>query len=76
MSNNVEQRTAKGIGEFSGECFWKLISILPPIMDVPPPTAQKAFSHFLSKRSFQAMKSKLPNIFLQSEDNSLKSPSK
>ena len=74
LSSNIEKRGVKTVSDFSGEYFWKLISFLPPIMDVPPPKAQKAFSNLLAKRHFQVMKSKLPNIFLKSEDNSLKNP--
>ena len=71
MSSKVEKRIAK-TAELSSEYLWKLIGFLPPIMDVPPPKAQKAFSNLLSKAHIKTMKNKLPNIFLKSEDNSLK----
>ena len=72
LSSKLEKSTAKVVSDFSGEYFWKLISILPPILDVPPPKAQKAFANLSVKRHLQVMKRRLPNIFLKSEDNSLK----
>ena len=38
------------------EYIWKLVAQLPPIPDVPPPQAKKAFSELLSLQSLQKAK--------------------
>ena len=43
----------KNIRTLPVEYIWKLVGLLPPIQDVPPPQAKKAFSELLSLRGFQ-----------------------
>ena len=38
------------------EYIWKLVALLPPIPDVPPPQAKKAFSELLSLQGLQKAK--------------------
>lgn len=41
------------------EYIWKLLSQLPPIPDVPPPQAKKAFSDLLSLRSLEKARERI-----------------
>ena len=53
------------------EYIWKLVALLPPIPDVPPPQANKAFSELLSLQGLQNAKEcvSLFSIKKDGEDN-------
>ena len=44
---------SKNVPTLPVEYIWKLVAMLPPIPDVPPPQAKKAFSDLLSLRSLK-----------------------
>ena len=44
---------SKNVPSLPVEYIWKLVAMLPPIPDVPPPQAKKAFSDLLALRGLK-----------------------
>ena len=44
---------SKNVPSLPVEYIWKLVAMLPPIPDVPPPQAKKSFSDLLSLRGIK-----------------------
>lgn len=53
---NKESKSPSGL---SVEYIWKLVSQLPPILDVPPPLPKKAFSSLLSLRNLEKARERI-----------------
>lgn len=69
LHNNQE---TKGVASLPVEYIWKLLSLLPPIQDVPPPQAKKAFSELLPLRSLQRARDRIALFSPKEEGEGLK----
>ena len=59
LYNKTRQDESKNIGSLPMEYIWKLLSMLPPIPDVPPPGAKQAFSEFLRTPKLESAKKRI-----------------
>jgi hypothetical protein len=64
LYNNDDKKNIRGL---SAEYIWKLLSMLPPIPDVPPPVPKKAFSNLVPFQALKKTKERLS--FLARQEN-------
>lgn len=61
----------KHVGRLPIEYFWKLIGMLPPIPDVPPPIAKHAFAELLKKPGLNRAKRHLTGLLEKEQKEGL-----
>lgn len=64
LYNNEEKKNIRGL---SAEYIWKLLSMLPPIPDVPPPGPKKAFFNLVPLQALKKTKERI--VFLSKQEN-------
>ena len=71
MYNKIKKEERKHVGLLPIEYFWKLIGMLPPIPDVPPPLAKNAFAELLRKPRLESAKRHLTGLLEKEQKEGL-----
>ena len=71
MYNKIKKDERQHVGLLPIEYFWKLLGMLPPIPDVPPPIAKNAFAELLRKPRLERTKRRISGLLEKEQKEGL-----
>ena len=71
LYNKTKKEERKHVGLLPIEYFWKLLGMLPPIPDVPPPLAKHAFAELLRKPRLDRRKPHMTSLLEKEQKEGL-----